>query len=512
MSSRRVVAVVDIGSTAMRILISEVDERGAIHRIDRAARPVTLGRDVFVHGSISRESMIQSIRILGGFIELAGGYGLDPEDLRVVATSAVREARNRDIYIDRIRVKTGLKIAIVEGVEENYLTYIAVDHAIRTIRPQFARYNSLILEVGGGTTEVMLLKRGRMVAAHSLRLGTVRLEEEIRGGGESPNQLDNFIRENLRINLELLDTELPLSRVKFFVAVGGDVRMAASFIQGTQSHDQFRIIDRGDFESFVMRTQSYSMEKIVRKFGITYNEAEGFVPALLVCKYFLQATASENLIIPDVSLREGVLMNLIAGKTHRAEDQFQRQVRASAESLGKKFHYDQDHSNHVTKLSLQLFDQLRDDHGMDDQARLLLEVAAVLHDIGYFIRGSGHHKHGQYLVANSEIFGLSRQDIRVVSNVVRYHRRSLPSSTHGSYASLRTNQRMLVQKLAAILRIADGLDRGHARRISSLQAEIRETDVVISCSHSGDISVERSGAMDKAHLFEEVFGYSVSIV
>ncbi len=508
----RVVGVIDIGSTAIRILISEVSrDGGAINRIDRASRPVTLGRDVFVHGMISRDSLLQSIRILAGFVELALGYGLRKSDLRVIATSALREARNRDIFIDRVWTKTGLKINLIEGVEENYLTYIAVNHAIRAIRPQFARFNSLILEVGGGTTEVMLLKRGRMVSAHSLRLGTVRLEEQIRGRSETSNYLDTFIRENLRINLELLDTELPLIRIKFFVAVGGDARMAASFIPNTKRRDQFSIIERKDFEEFVDRTQSYSMEKIVRKFGITYNEAEGFVPALLMCKYFLQATSSENLIIPDVSIREGVLMNLITGKSPKVEDQFHMQVRASAESLGKKFHYDREHSIHVAILALQLFDQLKSDHGMDDQARLLLEVAAVLHDVGYFIRGSGHHKHGQYLVSNSEIFGLSRQDIRVVSNVVRYHRRSMPSTAHSSYTALRTGQRMLVQKLAAILRIADGLDRGHSRRVSRIQVEIRENDVVIHCTHTGDISAEKAGALDKAELFENVFGYRVQV-
>lgn len=508
---RRVVAVVDVGSTAIRILISEVDSKGGIQRIDRAARPVTLGRDVFVNGVISRESLLQSVRILNGYIELAKGYGLTKSEIRVIATSAVREARNRDIFIDRIQVKTGLKISIVEGVEENYLTYIAVDHAIRAIRPQFARFNSIILEVGGGTTEVMLLQKGRMVAAHSLRLGTVRLEEQIRDGGDSSDDLDEYIQENLRMNLELLDTELPLSRVKFFVAVGGDARMAASFIPGTSRHEQFSIIKRSDFEVFVSRAQSYSMEKIVRKFGITYNEAEGFVPALLVCNYFLQATSSENLIIPDVSLREGVLMNLIAGKSHKSEDEFHKQVRASAESLGRKFHYDETHALQVTDLALKLFDQLKTDHGMDDHARLLLEVAAVLHDIGYFIRASGHHKHGQYIVANSEVFGLSRQDIRVVSNVIRYHRKSPPSNAHNSFSSLRTGQRMLVQKLSAILRIADGLDRGHARRVRDIKVELRETDMIVRCTCVSDMSVEKTGALEKAQLFEDVFGYRVLI-
>ncbi|THB62575.1 MAG: HD domain-containing protein, partial [Spirochaetaceae bacterium] len=387
----------------------------------------------------------------------------------------------------------------------------AVDHAIKTIRPQFARYNSLIIEVGGGTTEVMLLKRGRMVAAHSLRLGTVRLEERVQETADAAGQMDDYIRENMRINIELLNNELPLSRIRFFVAVGGDVRLAASVIENATRHESFTIIERADFEEFVNKVQGYSLERIVRSFGVTYNEAEGLIPALLVCKYFLQATLAESLIIPDVSLREGVLMSILSGKSSDSERQFMRQVRASAETLGRKYAFDQDHAFQVTDLALQLFDQLKNEHGLKEHARLLLEVSGVLHDIGNYINASGHHKHGQYLVQNSEIFGLSKQDISIVAQVVRYHRRALPSSAHASYSALRTSQRMLVQKLAAILRIADGLDRGHARRVSKVSVELGENEMVINCKHSGDISAEKAGVREKSDLFQAVFGYKVLI-
>jgi len=179
LSEKRTVGVIDIGSTAIRLLIAEIEPEGHWQRLDRAIRPVALGRDVFMSGVLSAESMRQAIKILTGFRELIRGWQLEQKDIRVIATSAIREAKNRDTFVDRVQIRTGFQINIVEGIEENHLTYIAVQDAISSMRPQFSRSSSMILEVGGGTTEIMLLQRGKMVAAHSLRIGTVRMEQQV---------------------------------------------------------------------------------------------------------------------------------------------------------------------------------------------------------------------------------------------------------------------------------------------------------------------------------------------
>ncbi len=507
----RIVGVVDIGATAIRIVVAEIGPNGTWRRLDRAGKPISLGRDVFTTGYLSAESMRQSIKILSGFRELLDGWGITTSDVRVIATSAVREAKNRDMFIDRVFVRTGFRTVVVEGVEENHLTYLAVQHALAPKRQEFLKTGSLIIEVGGGSTELMLLNRGQMVAAHSLRIGTVRMEQQVRPGWDTGLQIEEYLKENIRVTRELLDAEMKLDRVKFFVAVGGDARIAAATV-GRKTGDAYSEIAADDFRAFVAGLMQCSIEETVHELGVTYYEAEGLLPALIVYRGFLEATSADTLIVPDVSIREGVLATFALGTEENVVRQFYDQVIASARSLGRRYHYDERHALHVRELAVQIFDGMKEDHGMDVHCRLLIEAAAILHDIGYFIRSAGHHKHGQYIIENSEIFGVSRTDVRIISNVVRYHRRSAPMPTHPSFSSLRREHRMIVMKLAAILRVADALDRGHIQRVSSVSLERNEDDVMFHCTHTGDISVEKNGVAVKGGMFEDVFGYRVVIL
>ncbi|MFO8065260.1 MAG: HD domain-containing protein [Spirochaetota bacterium] len=504
----KTVAVIDMGSSAIRMVIAEIDDAGHWRRLDRAGKPVSLGRDVFVKGYLSGDAMRQAVKILTGFREMLEGWQIAEEDVRVIATSAIREAKNRDTFLDRVYLRTGFRIDVVEGVEENHLTYLAVQYAVDQMRAQFSRANSLIIEVGGGTTEVMMLRRGKMVAAHSLRLGTIRIEQQVKRSWESATDLETFLRENIRVTQEILNAEMKMESIRFFVAVGGDARLAAARV-GRKEHSGFSVVDRKDFNELVARIQGYTLEEIVSELDVTYNEAEGLVPALLILKMFLDSTQATQLIVPDVSIREGVLLSFALGTSKEVEHEFYTQVVASAVNLGKKYRFDQQHAMQVRKLALSLFDQMQDDHGMDQHARMLLEVAAILHDIGNYIRASGHHKHSQYIIANSEIFGLSRSDISVVSHIARYHRKAQPNSSHTSFISLRREQRIRIMKLAAILRVADALDRGHHHRIKGFRLEKGEDVITLYCDYVGDISVEKHGLELKQEMFEETFGYQV---
>ena len=507
---KKPVAVIDIGSSAIRMVIAEIGEGESWRRLDRVGKPVALGKDVFVTGFLSPESMRQTIRILAGFREVLEGWGIPDEDIRIIATSAIREAKNRDTFLDRVLIQTGFKVDIVEGVEENHLTYLAVQHAVRELRPAFSRANSLIIEVGGGTTEIMLLGRGKMVAAHSLRIGTIRLEQQLSSIAESTTLMMGYLRESIRVTKEILNAEMPLERIKYFVAVGGDMRLVANRV-GSKDGEDFSVVSRESFTDFVRRYQSKTVDQIVQELNVTYNEGEGLLPALMVVELFLQDTAAEQLIVPTVSIREGVLLSFALGTNKAIEQEFYSQVIASAQNLGRKYRYDENHGLHVAKLSLMLFDQFGNQHGMGSHERMLLEVAAILHDIGNYIRASGHHKHGQYIVANSEIFGLSRSDIRVVSHIVRYHRKGMPNSAHTSFVALRREERVNVLKLAALLRVADALDRSHSQRVREVELEQRDDTTIVRCRCSGDLSVERYGLTIKGGMFEEVFGYSISI-
>jgi exopolyphosphatase/guanosine-5'-triphosphate,3'-diphosphate pyrophosphatase len=191
------------------------------------------------------------------------------------------------------------------------------------------------------------------------------------------------------------------------------------------------------------------------------------------------------------------------------QEEFYSQIIASAVNLGRRYHFDEAHNLHVAFLCNILFDASAREHGMNRRERVMLEAAATLHDIGMFIRGSGHQRHGQYIVANSEIFGLHREELGIIANVIRYHRGDPPSQTDIDYIALQREERILVLKMASILRLADALDRGHSQRIRNITVERRNESIVLHTGGNFDISSELMGIEEKGGMFQDIFGYKV---
>ena len=519
-------AVIEIGSTGIRLLLIEYSETGEWRVLDQASKPVALGRDVFTSGEVSRESFLECLSVLQGFTEQLGGWGIQKEDVRIIATSAVRAARNREIFTDRLQRETGLEITIIEGIEENRLMYLAIRYALKNDLPEFWRSNSMILNLGGGSTEIMLLRRGKMVTARSLKLGTILIDQRVRKGTGSGRFIERYLSENVRNMQEFLNEEMNLSHIKILAAAGSDVRQAARHI-GADLNERCSIITRDDFFRFVESVENYTVEDCVQRLGIPFVDAEGFVPGLQIYRIFMERLAAKKLVVPDVSLREGYLIDMMRGIDRELQDDFYSQIRASALSLGRKYHFDEVHNRQVTEFSLALFDALVKEHGMNSRERMLLETAALLHDIGMFIRSSRHQLHGQYIVTNSEIFGLKKEELDIIGNVIRYHRDELPSPAHIEFIALQREERIMVLKMAAILRVADALNRGRSQKNSGLSIEKREETLIIRCGGTGeiqpdpdnpsisgyrDLSLEQMGLKEKSDLFQNVFGYKVILV
>lgn len=502
----RLVGVIDIGSSAIRLVIAEIQGPGRWRILDTADRPVSLGRDVFSTGAISRDSVVQSRQILDGFRELMDGYQVSR--VRAIGTSALREAENSETFLDRMSLRTGIQIEIVEGIEANHYTYMAVRHALEDLTPRLSRTNSIIMEVGGGSTDLMLLQRGKMVAAHTLHIGTVRMLFHVDRGVSFGKSLERFQRENIRSTREVLRSELPLHRIGNFIAVGGDARLVAGRV-GVEVSDHCSVIDRAAFREFVNKLETMSVDEMANFLHVPYGDAEALLPALIVYWSFLEDTRAKRLVVPDVSIRDGILLGLSRGASDGMHEELYRQVIASARSVGKKYHIDQGHAEQVTDLSLKLFDRLQDEHGLADRHRMLLEIAGLLHDVGAFVNTSSHHKHGQYIVANSDIFGLRREDVDTVGQVIRYHRKSVPKPAHLEFAAMSTQDRIVVLKLAAFLRIADAMDRGHINRIQDFRLVKGEDELVIEATGHGDIMLEQLSVAGKSDLFEDVFGLKV---
>jgi len=506
--SAALTAIIEIGSTGIRLNVAEVYANGSWQVLDRAVRPVSLGRDVFTSGVLSRESMLECLSVLQNYRELLSGWGIADNNIHAIATSALRAARNRDVFIDRVMQETGFKLAIVEGIEENRLMYLAVRFALKQDLPLFWRANSMIIEIGGGSTEIMLLRRGQMVAAHSLKMGTIIIDQHSRQGFGAGIFYERYLNENIRNTLGMLNMEMDLAHVRTMVAAGSDARLAAEKT-GKDLNENCRIIERGDFFEFVKKLKDLSIKDCIKQFGISYADAEGLVPGLLVLKLFLERTGAANIAVPLVSIRDGYLIDLASGVDSALQDEFFSQIIASALNLGRKYHFDEAHGCHVASHCMTIFDSLVKEHGMNRRHRIMLEVAAILHDIGTYIKASGHQKHGQYIVANSEIFGLHQDELGIVANVINCHRGDPPAQSDLEFMSLQREERVLVLKMASILRVADALDRGHTQQIKKITVEHRLETVVLHVDKVYDLSLELMGIEEKGGMFQDVFGYKV---
>ena len=507
-NKNRLAAVLEIGSTGIRLLVAEIFPDGRWQALDRTGKPVALGRDVFTTGQVSRESFLECISVIKNFREFLRSWEINEADIRVIATSALRAARNRDIFTDRVQHETGLMPVIVEGIEENRLIYLAVRFALKNDLPLFWRANSMILEMGGGSTEIMLLRRGQMVAAHSLKLGTLLIDKALRMG--STKVQERYVTEIIRNTTGLLSSDLALSHVRTFVIAGPNAAIAADQV-GANLNEHCGIITRDAFIEFVRKIQSYSVEECMEKLRMPFWEAEIFIPGMLVYKMLLERTASAHVVVPKISIREGLLIDLARGVDPTLQEEFFSQILASAVNLGRKYHIDESHCRHVARLCMILFDALTLEHGMNRRERMMLEAAAMVHEIGMFIKASGHNQHGQYIITNSEIFGLKREEMDIIGNVVRYHRGNAPAVTDIEYSALHRADRMLVLKMAAIIRVADALDRGHSQQIKQITVEKKGETMVLRTEGNRDLSLELIGLEEKGGLFQDVFGYKIMV-
>lgn len=502
------VAAIDVGSNAIRMVIAEVLPEGRIEVLERLRRAVRLGQDTFRRGRLGGQSMRAAVAVFRDFQQLMQLYSV--ETVRAVATSAVREAGNADTFLDRVFMATGLQVEVIDTSEESRLMVSAVRRAVGNALG-VGRDQTLLAEVGGGSTLLTVLHDGEIAASQSLPLGSIRLQEVFATSQETPQRSAELLRQHVANELAAISGSLPLAEVESFVAVGPDARFAAGEIGKSSASADLVTADRAAFDKLVRRCEPQATEELSRRHGLPFADAETIKPALLVHQTLLHKTRAQEMIVSDVSIRDGLLLELAREVTGQEDEDLVSGAIHSATAIAEKFHVDLSHARQVTELAVRLFDQLQADHALAARYRLLLQVAGLLHEIGSVVSGRAHHKHSYYLISNSEIFGLSRDETMIVAHIARYHRRAAPKPSHVEYMSLPRRTRVVINKLAALLRMADALDRGHLPEVSQLGLR-REGDELIVCVPGGaDLLLERRALDAKGDLFEDIYALKVRL-
>lgn len=502
-------AALDLGASAVRLVIAE-GEGDARKIVEEASRGVLLGKDTFTDGRIGAATLEATLRAIEGFRALMDTFGV--VRYRAVATSALREASNRDTVLDRIRVRTGIDVEVIDGSEENRLTYLAVREALADHRA-LASPSALLVEVGGGSADVSALEHGEPVRSGTYPVGSIRLRQSFAQWQGTPAHFSKLLLRHITNVVDDVARELPLDDVQHVVAQGADVRFAARALglldPGAGQGPTPVEVPRDAFLKFCADPGLLDIEALYAAHRMSTADAETLGPALLVHAELLRRTAAKSLTITTASLRHGVIADLARSEGGLGIEAFSRQVLASAHAVGEKYRYDEKHGRHVALLAVRLFDELKPEHGLESRDRLLLEVASLLHDIGLYVNLRGHHKHSQYLISVSEIFGLSREDLQIAGNVARYHRRALPQRSHVPYMALDRETKLVVNKLAALLRLANALDSDHQQKVKNITTKMEAGAIVFEVEGAGDLTMERLALLARGDFFQEAFGRRV---
>jgi exopolyphosphatase/guanosine-5'-triphosphate,3'-diphosphate pyrophosphatase len=320
-----------------------------------------------------------------------------------------------------------------------------------------------------------------------------------------------MLRQQISNVLRATQSGLPLDRIETFIAIGGDARFVARRIGKPVGSEGLFAVPRRPFDKLVRQCERQTVEELAKTFALEFPDAETLSPALMAYQALLDSTQAKELLVSQASMRNGLLLDLASRVTGKEDEALAKGIVRSALAVARKYRVDRRHAQAVAELAVRLFDQLVPEHGLRSRHRLLLRVASLLHEVGGFVSNRSHHKHSYYLIANSEIFGLSREEHILAAHVARYHRRATPQPDHLEYMALPRDKRIVVSKLAALLRVADGLDRVHATQVRDFRCDRLNDELVLHIPGVSDLTLERHAVQQKSDLFTDIFGLKIRL-
>ncbi|MCL4512990.1 MAG: Ppx/GppA family phosphatase [Candidatus Eremiobacteraeota bacterium] len=498
-----IAAAVDVGSNAMRMAVGSINGEIKVEILENARESVRLGQDVFKNRLISEKTTERAVEAFIAFRKILYKYGI--KHIRAVGTSALREAANRDVFIDRIARSSDIYLQVIGPEEEARLVHLAVSQKIN-----LKNKSALLIDLGGGSVETVLVSNGGIFSTESFDMGSVRLLTKLEEESMKPARFHHLVQEYVDAVKKRIKKMISNHPLDFCIGTGGNLECLGDLRKELFGKNG-ESITSDELETIIQKLQEMSFEQRMRSFNIRADRADVIFPAAIIIQKIMKITGTKEIKIPRVGLKDGILLDIAREISGKKEGIQKEQIVDSALQLGRKYLFDEPHAKAVANLSLQIFDFVNEENHFNDEARLILEVSALLHDIGHFINSTGHHKHGYYILNASPIIGLSAPQRAIAANVIRYHRKSSPTTRHEGYRSLPLKDQLLVAKLAAILRIAEALDTEHAEKVKELKLEHKKPYLTIEIQGNGDLLLEKWAILKRAALFEEVYGVKIAI-
>ena len=502
------IAAIGIGSNSIRQIVADVSHDGSIRVLDEMKAAPRLGEGVDETGRLSDSAVRNALAALVRMSMLTRQIGAVRTE--AVATSAVRDAENGPEFIAAVRDTAGISVRILDGDEEAMLAYkSALAHF------DLATGRAVVMDIGGGSLELALSADGLLDGLLSFPLGAIRMTERFFGknrGHKELTALRNFARKELRDSVSRRDWHGArlIGSGGTFTNLAGIILARQGMPRGPGVHGA--VVTRAELEHVLDLLQGMSASERQAVPGLSPARADIIVAGLAVAAEVMARIEAREMVVSAFGIREGLLLEA-ARVTPIVTDAAEARSR-SVTQLADRSHYEAPHAQQVQRIALKLFDALSERLELGPADRHILADAALLHDIGYHINFEAHHKHSYHLILHAELLGMTPTERVMVANVARYHRGSLPKPSHRGYAALDRQLRRRIKRMSALLRIADGLDRGHAGAVEDIAVEPGRSGLKIKvtpAAYANDLRLELWGASRKADLLGDVLGIPVHI-
>ena len=503
-------AAIDIGSNSVRLLVAEALRGGNYRILDEEREPTRLGRSVSSQGRLDDESMDRTVAALRTFKEIASGYQVT--SLRTIATCAVRESRNGPEFCRRVREQVGLEVEVISGEREARLAFASVQHAF-----DLTGKNVIVADIGGGSTELVFATGNLIESIFSTPLGAVRLTEQFGlGEGSEGGDFDQGVErleEEIAATLKKRTTR-PLFAPHFLIGCGGTFTTLAELVMASKKEVDIPVagykVSHAEVRHLLDRLLKMPLRSRRSMAGMTPDRADIILAGLSIIDALMKRFRVNTLVIHTRGVRDGLVREMIddaVGTT--IDDPAHRD--AAIERLAAACSGELGHGRTVALLAGRIFDQLAGPLELLAGDRLLLECAARLQDVGYVINYDQHHKHSYHLIRNSRLPGIRAHDLELIANIARYHRGAHPKRKHENLARLSPEDQSRVQRMAAILRLAGGLDRSRSQQVRDVRVRLENDRVFVDVVADQEPLVDIWGAERRTDLFEKVFNLPITI-
>ncbi len=495
-------AAIDIGTNSIRCIVVEADAQNSCRVLDDEKAMVRLGEGMTESGCICDAAKERAIEALQRMAKIS--HGLNAEIAAVVATSAVRKARNREEFLSKVKSATGLEIEVISGSQEAELATLSVQHNFAMGQQRYG-----MADIGGGSVEIVIATGQHAEIVVSLELGAVFLTEKYLHGDQVSHlelkRLRNHIRKTLK--KEGIGDGLP---VNCLIGSGGTMTNIGNMVMALrgeqyESVHRYEVLHSEVIHLLAMLSRKTQKERLDIP-GLNPDRADIILAGMILADELMRFLRTNQLRINAQGIREGLILQSLQKRGLINVAQKSRNWRDAALEFARSCRFDELHSEQVNRLATKIFAVVAPQNQLTERHAQLLEAGALLHDIGYFISYDQHHKHSYHLIRHANLFGFTPREREIIANISRYHRKAKPKKEHENFTSLAAEDQILVRKLGGILRLADGLDRRRNRQVDTIDCQLTNNVFTLKILGKGDLSVELYGAQSKGNLFETAFG------